>query len=178
MQRSQCFKAQLILSWCHDHCMTRSGGAVLLWEGLGEHKRANHTADAKNMLWRSADALVGGGGGGQGPVLVRVSSCVKRATFGMFLTFCHYCHFTWEAGQRRERALTADWPQMLFIWLISLQTTIPSLNCGGAYRGRRWEGASTGEMSHQGSQRGVKLRLTSAGSVAPLCPLCAPGKMI
>lgn len=121
---------------------------------------------------------VGRSGRTQGTVLVRVSSCVHQATFAMFLTFCHYCHFTWEAGRQRERALTADWPQMLFIWLISLQTTIPSLNCGGAYTGRRWEGASTGEMSHQGSQRGVKLRLTSAGSVAPLCPLCAPGKMI
>ncbi|KAI4825524.1 hypothetical protein KUCAC02_021204, partial [Chaenocephalus aceratus] len=47
-------------------------------------------------------------------------------------------------------------------------------SCLGGYIGRRWEGANTGEMSHQGSQRGVKPCLTSAGSVAPLCPLYAP----
>lgn len=110
-------------------------------------------------------------------VLVRVSFCVNWLLLACFW----HSVITVTLHERRdsgERALTADWPQMLFIWLISPQTMIPSLNCSGAYTGRRWEGASTGEMSHQGSQRGVKLCLTSAGSVAPLCPLCAPGKMI
>lgn len=90
---------------------------------------------------------------------------------------CHYCHFTWELGQQRgstDSRLTPD-----AVHLIDISTdNDPFLHCRGGYIGRRWEGANTGEMSHQGSQRGVKPCLTSAGSVAPLCPLCAPGKMI
>lgn len=107
----------------------------------------------------------------------KVSSCVNWLHLVTFLTFCHYCHFTWELGQQKGSTDSRLTPDAVHLIDISTDNDL-FLHCSGGYIGRRWKGENTGEMSHQGSQRGVKPCLTSTGSVAPLCPLYAPGKMI
>ncbi len=165
--------------------MTHSRGCVLCWlhvclwgeEDLMPHWHTHHVKSRgkKSVLticdgWWDTDRY-------DVRILFKVSSCVNWTNLETFLTFFHYCHFTWELGQQRgspDSRLTPD-----DVHLIDISTdNNPFLHCSGGYIGRRWKGANTGEMSHQESQRGVKPCLTSAGSVAPLCPLCAPGKMI
>ena len=161
--------------------MTHSRGCVCCRRrGLNAHTCAHTYTHHVERSKKCVKGLVMDDGRGTGTMsclLFRVSFYVNWLHLATFLTFCHYCHFTWEPGWQRgstDSRLTPD-----AVHLIDISTdNDPFLHCSGGYIGRRWEGANTGEMSHQGSQRGVKPCLTSAGSVAPLCPLCAPGKMI
>lgn len=151
--------------------MTHSRGCICLHRG--------RAFQDTHIMLREVQSVLGSGNEGWKVDRYKIDPCIEPNVslshknwlhLIAFLTFCHYCHFTWELEQQRGNAVTADWPQLLFIWLIFVQTMLFFLHCSGGYIGRRWEGANTGEMSHQGSQRGIKPCPTSAGSLAPLCP--------
>lgn len=177
MEKRQCFTVQLICLQCHDHCVTHCRVSVCCKELGGLDPDAHRSCWEKQKLYHRSGDEWWEGVRYNVSALFKMSFCVNLLHLATFLTFCHYCHFTWKLGQQRESTDSRLTPDA--VHLIDITTdNDPFLHCSGGYTGRRWKGANTGEMSHQGSQRGIKLCLTSAGSVAPLCPLCAPGKMI
>lgn len=103
----------------------------------------------------------------------KVSSCVNWTHLVTFLTFCHYCHFTWELGQQRgstDSRLTPDAVHLIDITtdndpLFVLQWWLHREALGGGkYRRNVTPGKSARRKALPDECR------VSGSSLPPLCP--------